>query len=92
MPIVVSEVLFDVLKLLRMYPFQGSEKSIQMLESDWNQDEMKVFHGVCGPDFIGFTCTMSILQNNKIKFPLPHRVNQKLHAPRFCASRPHTTF
>ncbi|KAK7496719.1 hypothetical protein BaRGS_00012126 [Batillaria attramentaria] len=36
----------------------------------------------------------NILQfhNSQIKFPLPHRVNQRLHAPRFCASRPHTTF
>ena len=84
--------LMCLLKLLRMYPFQGSGKSVQILESDWNQEEMKVFYGVCGPNFIGFTCTMSVLQNNKIKFPLPHRVNQKLHAPRFCASRPHTTF
>ncbi|BFZ10411.1 hypothetical protein BsWGS_13450 [Bradybaena similaris] len=28
----------------------------------------------------------------KIKFPLTHRVHRKLHAPRFAASRPHTTF
>ncbi|CAL1527017.1 unnamed protein product [Lymnaea stagnalis] len=27
-----------------------------------------------------------------IKFPLTHRVHRKLHAPRFTASRPHTTF
>ncbi|PVD25168.1 hypothetical protein C0Q70_15666 [Pomacea canaliculata] len=30
--------------------------------------------------------------NSKIKFPLTHRVNRHLHAPRFCTSRPHTTF
>ncbi|XP_064606252.1 large ribosomal subunit protein eL20-like [Liolophura sinensis] len=30
--------------------------------------------------------------NSKIKFPLPHRVNKRLHHPRFTTARPHTTF
>merc|ERR1712200_304840 len=30
--------------------------------------------------------------NSKIKFPLTHRTNHKLHAPRITTSRPHTTF
>ncbi|XP_041348236.1 60S ribosomal protein L18a-like [Gigantopelta aegis] len=30
--------------------------------------------------------------NSKIKFPLPHRVDRKLHTSRFTTRRPHTTF
>ena len=30
--------------------------------------------------------------NSKIKFPLPHRVNRKLHRPHFTTTRPHTFF
>jgi len=30
--------------------------------------------------------------NSKIKFPLTHRINRKLHAPRFTTSRPRTFF
>merc|ERR1712007_33039 len=30
--------------------------------------------------------------NSKIKFPLTHRTNHKLHAPRICTRRPTTTF
>merc|ERR1719216_450347 len=30
--------------------------------------------------------------NAKIKFPLTHRINKRLHAPRICTRRPTTTF
>ncbi|KAK3103163.1 hypothetical protein FSP39_016936, partial [Pinctada imbricata] len=30
--------------------------------------------------------------DNKIRFPLTHRIHRKLHAPRFTTTRPHTTF
>ncbi|OWF55845.1 60S ribosomal protein L18a-like [Mizuhopecten yessoensis] len=30
--------------------------------------------------------------NSKIRFPLTHRIQGKLHAPRFTTTRPHTTF
>lgn len=29
---------------------------------------------------------------DNLKFPLPHRVNRSLHAPRFTTARPLTTF
>ncbi|KAL5013342.1 hypothetical protein ScPMuIL_007612 [Solemya velum] len=30
--------------------------------------------------------------DSKIRFPLTHRIQRKLHTPRFTTSRPHTTF
>ena len=30
--------------------------------------------------------------DSQIKYPLPHRVEKRLHAPRFTTNRPHTHF